>query len=364
MTMKRLRWTCLLVMMLGLMLGACSGSGDSKTEAEGESGDEELADELIIFNWSEYMPDQIIKDFEEEFDVKVTYSTFSSNQEMLAKVQSGTVAYDIAVPSDFYVQVMQEEGLLEEINFDNIPNFENIADEWKSLNFDPDNQYSVTYMYGFDGLIYNKDKVDEPTSWEDLWNPDYKGHVVLMDANDELNDMMQQYMGNDINDPTKEQIEAGGEKLKELMPSVLTFTETPEAQLVNGEAWIAYGYSGEAAVAHMENDAIEFVLPEEGGIRWTDNIVIPTTSKNKYTAEVFIDYLLRPEVSKLLSEEFPYGNPNEKAVELLDEEFTDLPGLDIPSEEIEKAVLSEVLDAERTQVVNRVVQEAKVKGGN
>src|SRR5699024_5276067 len=185
----------------------------------------------------------------------------------------------------------------------------------------------------------------------------------LMDANDELNDMMQQYMGNDINDPTIEQIEEGGEKLKDLMGSVLMFTETPEAQLVNGEGWIAYGYSGEAAVAHKENEDIEFVLPEEGGIRWTDNMVIPTTSKNKYTAEVFIDYLLRPEVGKLLSEEFPYGNPNDKAVELLSEEDRNLPGLNLPDEEVEKAVLSEVLDADRTQVVNRVVQEAKVKGG-
>jgi len=359
MNVKRL-WFVLLL-MVPLALVACDTS-DNTGNANGNE-DDELADELIIFNWSEYMPDQIIEDFEEEFGVKVTYSTFSSNQEMLAKVQSGTVAYDLVVPSDFYVQVMEEADLLEEIDFDNIPNFENISDQWKGLDFDPDNKYSVTYMYGFDGIIYNKDKIDEPTGWEDLWNPEYEGHVVLMDANDELNDMMQQYMGNDINDPTIEQIEEGGEKLKDLMGSVLMFTETPEAQLVNGEGWIAYGYSGEAAVAHKENEDIEFVLPEEGGIRWTDNMVIPTTSKNKYTAEVFIDYLLRPEVGKLLSEEFPYGNPNDKAVELLSEEDRNLPGLNLPDEEVEKAVLSEVLDADRTQVVNRVVQEAKVKGG-
>ena len=348
------------ILVFVLMLAACSSSSNANETGEAEEG--EMSDELIIFNWSEYMPDKIIKDFEEEFGVDVTVSTFSSNQEMLAKVQSGTVPYDIVVPSDFYVQVMKEADLLEEINFDNIPNFENVSDEWKGLDFDPDNQYSITYMYGFDGIIYNKDKIDEPTSWEDLWNPEYKGHVVLMDANDELNVMMQQAMGNDINNPTQEQIEEGGEKLKELLPNVLMFTETPEAQLVNGEGWIAYGYSGEAAVAHQENDDIEFVLPEEGGVRWTDNMVIPKTANNKQTAEAFMDYLLRPEVSKLLSEEFPYGNPNEKAVELLDEEYRNLPGLDIPDDELEKAELSEVLDAERTQIVNRVIQEAKVKG--
>lgn len=359
MRLKGFALTTFLIMLL--LLSACSKSGSSNN-AEGAE-DNELSKELTIFNWSEYMPDKIIEDFEEEFGVKVTYSTFSSNQEMLAKVRSGTAAYDLVVPSDFYVQVMKEEGLLEEINFDNIPNFENISEDWKSLDFDPDNKYSVTYMYGFDGIIYNKEKIDKPTSWEDLWNPDYKGHVVVMDANDELNDMVQQYMGNDINNPTLEQIEEGGERLKELLPSVLMFTETPEAPLVSEEAWIAYGYSGEAAVAHMENENIDFVLPEEGGIRWTDNMVIPTTAKNKYTAEVFIDYLLRPEVSKLLSEEFPYGNPNDAAVELLDEESRNLPGLQFTTEEIDKTQLSEVLDAEKTQAVNRVIQEAKVKGG-
>ncbi|MBO1002141.1 PotD/PotF family extracellular solute-binding protein [Pseudogracilibacillus auburnensis] len=342
-------------------LVACSGSDTTSNEK-----DKQLADELIIFNWSEYMPDEIIENFESEFAVDVTYTTFSSNQEMLAKVRSGTVPYDLAVPSDFYVQVMQEEGLLEEIDFTNIPNFENIADEWKNLDYDPDNKYSVTYMYGFDGLIYNKEKVKEPpTSWADLWNPDYKGHVILMDASDEISDMLQQYLGNEMNNPTIDQIEEGGEKLIELMPNVLMFTETPEAQLVSGEAWLVYGYSGEAGVAYLENDQIDFVLPKEGGIRWTDNMVIPTTSKNKYTAEVFMNYLLRPDVSKLLSEEFPYGNPNKEAVELLDEElFGKIPGFNLPADQIENAEWSEVLDPDRTQAVNRIIQEAKVKGGH
>lgn len=368
---KRLAWFLPLLLLLSLFLAACGGSNDGGGDAttggqdDGNGSDEagELSGELIIFNWTEYMPQEIIDQFEEEFGIDVVYTTFASNQEMLAKVKSGTVGYDLVVPSDFYVQVMQEEGILEEINFDNIPNFENISDEWKNLSYDPDNKYSVTYMYGYDGLLYNKDKIDTPTSWEDLWNPDYKGHVILMDAADEINDMVQQYMGNDVNDPTEEQIIEGGELLKDLMPNVLMFTEAPEAQLVSGEAWLVYGYSGEAAVAAMENPAIDFVLPKEGGIKWTDNMVIPTTTQNKAAAEAFINFLLRPEISKLLSEEFPYGNPNEKAVELLDEEHANLPGLNMPQEQIDKAIWSEVLDPERTQIVNRVIQEAKIKAG-
>lgn len=343
-------------------LQACSNT----EQADGkESGGDELSDELIIFNWSEYMPDEILEGFEEEFGVEIVYTTFSSNQEMLTKIKSGTVAYDLAVPSDYYVKVMKEEGLLNKINFDNIPNFENIADEWQRLDSDPDNEYSVTYMYGFDGIFYNKSKISEPpTSWGDLWNPEYIGHVVVMEAADEINDMLQQYLGNDINDPTVEQIEEGGEKFKELVPNILLFSETPIAELVSGEAWIGYGYSGEAGVAYLENEDIDFVLPEEGGIRWTDNMVIPSTAQNQATAEAFINYMLRPEVSKLLSEEFPYGNPNTAAVELLDEEHAKIPGISLPQEQIDKSEWAVVLDPERTQVVNRVIQEAKVAGGH
>lgn len=357
-----------------ILVAACSNSQTSSDDGSTTNSnsdpetneDAEMSDELIIFNWSEYMPDEIISDFEEEFGVKVVYTTFSSNQEMLSKIKSGTVPYDIAVPSDFYVEVMAQEGLLQEIDLNNIPNFENIADEWKDLEYDPGNKYSVPYLYGYDGIIYNKSIITEPpTSWGDLWNPDYAGHVVIMDAADEISDMLQQYLGNDMNDPTEEQIEAGGEKLKELVPNILLFSETPEPQLVSEEAWIAYGYSGEAGVAYLENEDIDFVLPKEGGIKWTDNMVIPSSAANKYTAEVFIDYLLRPEVSKLLVEEYPYGNPNTKALELLDdEEFNKIPGQDLPKEQTDKAQWSHNLDPDRTQIVNRVIQKAKIEGGN
>lgn len=355
-----------ILFLLGLV--ACSGSEETEVtdteDASGGEADTELSDELIIFNWSEYMPDEILEGFEEEFGVDIVYTTFSSNQEMLAKIKSGTVAYDLAVPSGSYVKVMEEEGLLNEINFDNIPNYENIDDEWKNQHFDPDNKYSVVYMYGYDGIYYNKTKVDTPTSWEDLWNPEYKGHVIVMEAADEINDMLQQYMGNDITDPTEEQIEEGGELFKELVPNVLKFTEAPKAELVSEEAWIGYGYSGEAGVAYLDNEDIDFVLPKEGGIKWSDNMVIPTTSQNQATAEAFINYLLRPEVSKILSEQFPYNNANTAAVELLDEDHQNIPGHNLPPEQIENAESTNILDPDRTQLINRVIQEAMVDGGH
>jgi len=357
----------LLISVFGVLLfvGLAGCSGADGENASGGEVDDELSDELIIFNWNEYMPDEILEGFEEEFGVDIVYSTFSSNQEMLAKIKSGTVPYDIAFPSASYMERIIEEGLLNEINFDNIPNFKNIADEWKSQDFDPDNKYSVAYLAGTTGIIYNKSKISTPpTSWEDLWNPEYNGRVMALEGPDEINWMLQQYIGSEINDPTVEQIEEGGDVFKELVPNIFKFSEVQKAEFVNGEAWISLGYSGEAGLAYLENEDIDFVLPEEGGFKWSDNMVIPNTSQNQATAEAFINYVLRPEVSKLLSEEFVYTNPNEAAFELLDEEDQNIPGLNMTPEQLENTESTTTIDAERTQVINEVIQEAIVAGGH
>ncbi|WP_373867263.1 ABC transporter substrate-binding protein [Virgibacillus salexigens] len=350
-----------LLAVVVLALAACSKAGSESSVGSDANAGEELSDELVVFNWSEYMPQEILNGFEEEFGVDVIYSTFSSNQEMLAKVSAGTVAYDIVVPSDFFVNQLQEKDLLQEINFENIPNYKNIADEWKGLPFDPDEKYSVPYMFGYDGIAYNKEKIKEPpTSWEDLWNPKYKGHVITMEEPKENFNMVLQYLGYDHNDPTEEQLKEGAEKLKELVPNLLAFKSTPEAEFVSEEAWIGYAYSGAAAVAWKENKNVGFVLPEEGGIRWTDTMVIPKNAEHKYTAEVFMNYLLRPEVSKKLSEAYPYGNPNKAAVEILDDKIKKSPGLIMPNEKVEKAGWGKPLAPDKNQLMNRYFQKAKV----
>ncbi|TMN23265.1 ABC transporter substrate-binding protein [Lentibacillus cibarius] len=349
----------ILLTVLVATLVACSENGTDSSDAKGNG---KLSDELIVFNWSEYMPQEILDEFEEEFGVDIVYSTFSSNQEMLAKINAGTVSYDVVVPSDFYVNRLKEQELIQEINFDNIPNYKNISDEWKELPFDPDEKYSIPYMYGYDGIAYNKEKVDEPpTSWADLWNPAYKGHVITMEEPKENFNMLLQYLGYDHTNPTEEQLKEGGEKLKELVPNLLSFKSTPEAEFVSGEAWIGYAYSGAAAVAWKENKNVGFVLPKEGGIRWTDNMVIPKNAEHKYTAEVFINYLLRPEVSKKLSEAYPYGNPNEAAVEMLDDSIKNSPGLIMPEEKIEKTDWGKPLRPEKKKLMNRYFQKAKVE---
>lgn len=350
-----------------IFLVACGSVTEETAETEQNNvtetePEQQLAKEINVFNWSESIPDEVIRGFEEEFGVKVNYSTFDSEQNMLAKVKSGLVPYDVTFPTAPFLVEMIESDMLYELDLANIPNFEYILDEWKDLPTDPGNKYSVPYNYGLTGIVYNKEKVETPTSWNDLWNPEYAGHVIALEDSMELMNMLLQSEGFDINNPTEDQLVQAGEKLKSLMPNLLTFSPAPSKLLASGEAWIGHSYCGEAGVAWETNKNIDCVMPKEGGLTWYSAIVVPKTSKNKYTAEVFINYLLRPEVSIKITEAYPYPNPNRGALELFSNEMKEVPGLFPEPEVIEKAELEREFTPEQLNILNRVIQEAKVQG--
>lgn len=353
----------LVTVVLMFSLAACGNSEESSSKSNdtNSGGSKKLADELKVFNWAEYLPKEVIQGFEDEYGVKVLYDTYNSNQEMLTKLKSGAVIYDIVVPTDYIVQRMIKNDLLAELNMDNIPNFKNIEDSLKDQSFDPGNKHSVPYMYGTIGIAYNKKKVDKPTSWKDFWNPEYKGHVIISQSVKEDFTIPLQLLGYDPSHPTKEQLEEAKEKLIELKPNILAYDSTATAQLVNGEAWLVESYNGNAAKAHAKNPNIGFVQPEEGGIIWMDNLTIPKASKNKYTAEVFINYLLRPEVSKKISDIEKTSNPNAAAKKLMDEKLRNNPISYPPEESLKNAVYYESMKPEMLQLENRLIQEVKVK---
>src|SRR5699024_5101200 len=164
--------------MLTIGLIACSNSESAGSSSD--SGDEELSDKLYFFNWGENIDPQILKDFKEEFGVEVVYDTFASNQEMLTKISSGVATYDVIVPTDYFIEEMNKEGHLAELNMDNIPNFKYIAEELRDPSFDPGNKVSIPYLYGSSGIAYNKEEIGNLTSWEELWNPEYKGRVATL----------------------------------------------------------------------------------------------------------------------------------------------------------------------------------------
>ncbi|SFE86776.1 ABC transporter substrate-binding protein [Alteribacillus iranensis] len=349
---KSLLFLCIVT----LLLTAC---GDKSESSSAEDSNQELAEELYFFNWGENIDPEILEDFEEEFGVKVIYDTYTSNQELITKLNSDTVDYDVVVPTDYFVEQMAEEGLLQELNMDNLPNFKNISEEFRNPSFDPDNTYSVPYLYGSIGIAYNTEYVDEPRSWEALWDPAYEGRVTIQETPREGVSMALQMLGYDMNDPSDEELMEAKQKISEVNENILAFDNTPADKLVSEEVWLAQTYSDQAGTAIAENDKISYLLPEDGGMLWMDNFVVPVSSKNKYTAEVFINYMLRPEVSKKLTDAIPSSNPNKAAQELMSEEESNNPASypEIP----ESSSFFEYMNQEQLGKMNQIYKEIKVE---
>jgi spermidine/putrescine-binding protein len=297
--------TLFFVFALGLV--ACGGAAP------------EAASEVNLYAWSEYVPQALLDGFTEQTGMKVNYDTYSSNEELLAKLQAGASGYDVIIPSDYMISIMTKQGLLEPLDLAKIPNFANIADEFKDLEFDPGNQYSIPYQWGTVGLVVDTSKVNRPlTRWADLWDEEFRDRVVLLDDEREVLGMVLLTLGYDKNATDPAQLEEAKQKLTELMPNVRLFdSDSPKTALLAGEVWLGHTWNGEAAIAHSENPAIDYICPEEGCGIWYDNLAIPKGAPHTDAAHAFINYILTPEASILITREFPYSNPNQAALDLL-----------------------------------------------
>ncbi|MEI3612418.1 ABC transporter substrate-binding protein [Pseudogracilibacillus sp. SO30301A] len=361
--MKWVRLTSLFLISI-LIISACGNSEKEETfSGNSDTGEKELADKLNIFNWADVIPQEVLNEFEEEFGVEVVYSTYSSEQEMMAKIKSGTVPYDVVFPSTGTFIIMKEQGLLQELDMENIPNFENLSEIWTDRPDDPGDKYSIPVAYGTNGIIYNTEKIKEkPTSWEDLWDPKYKGHVLVSDDPQELFGMALQSLGYDIGNPTEEQVKEAAKKIEDLVPNVLAFDPNPEPQFMSEQAWIGYTVCAGASVAHIQGfEKLDCVLPKEGGLKWHTSAVIPNTSKEKYTAEVFLNWYLRPEISLEMVKSFPYPSPNEEAAKLYTDEMKKLPSLSTTDEDLKKAAPTQPYSSETMELMNHLLQEIRSK---
>lgn len=277
---------------------------------------------LYVYNWSEYMPDSVLKNFTKETGIKVKYSTYDSNEAMYAKVKTiGTSSYDIIVPSTYFVNKMSREKLLVKLDKSKLSNYKNLDTKLLSKPFDPNNDYSIPYLWGSTGISYNADLVKEPIdSWKNLWNPEYKNSVLLNDDMREVFGVALKVLGYSSNSTNPKEIEEAYLKLKELLPNVKMFYSESQKQVyLNEEVKLGMNFNGEGFMANEENEAIKYIYPKEGTLLWIDSLVIPKGAKNIDNAHIFINYLLKPEVSKIISEEIGYPSPNAKTLELLDE---------------------------------------------
>lgn len=338
-----------LIIVLSILLAACASAtteptqapqtGDETAPTEAMGGEVTPASEIIIYNWSEYIDPDIYSMFTEETGIQITEDNFSSNEELLAKLQGGATGYSLIVPSDYTVSIMKEEGMLAKLDHANVPNLSNLADRFQNLPYDPGNEYCAAYQWGTTGLGYIDGEVDTPTSWSVIFQPDpdaaYFGRYTMLDDVREGFAAALVYLGYDINTTDESQLEEAKAQLIQAKAGLAGYdSDTFEDQLVSGENLLAHGWNGDFLVAQEENENIAYNVPDEGGVIWVDNICIPSTvsPEEKLAAEMFINYLLRPDIGAMLSDYNYYASPNAAAEENLDEEFLNDPTVYPPAQ--------------------------------
>ena len=318
------------------LLSGCGASGNT-----GASGTDSAASgsadggELYVYNWGEYIDEDVISQFEDETGITVVYDLFETNEEMYPVIEAGAVNYDVVCPSDYMIQKMRENDLLAELNFDNIPNIAQIDPAYMEMSkaFDPENKYSVPYCWGTVGILYNTRLLDElgvpaPTKWADLWDERLSGEILMQDSVRDAFMVALKKDGYSMNSESKDELEQAKQELIDQKPLVQAYViDQVRDKMIGGEAAVGVIYSGEMLyiqdeVANLGLDYnLEYVIPEEGTNLWLDSWVIPKNAKNKENAEKWIDFMCRPEIAKANFEYITYPTPNKGAFELLDEEM-------------------------------------------
>ncbi len=269
-------------------LAACGG----KTEGGGRS-------EVNVYNWGEYIDEDIFDDFESETGIKVNYSTFQSNEEMYAAMKLGGTDYDVIIPSDYMVERLIAENMLEKLDFSNIPNFELVSEEYQYPAYDPANEYSVPYMWGTVGLIYNSALIhDEITSWSALFNGEYAGQILMFDNPRAAVGITLKLLGYSLNTTSEAEIREAFALLEEQKPILQAYVmDQIYDKLENSEAMLGPYYAGDYIVMKETNPDLKFVLPDEGSNVFSDAMCVPKGASNKKNAELFINFMTSTEVS-------------------------------------------------------------------
>ena len=293
------------------------------------------SDELYVYNWGEYIDEDVIRQFEEETGIHVVYDLFETNEEMYPVIEAGAVQYDVVCPSDYMIQRMAENGLLAEINWENVPNISNIGQtymEWSEA-FDPGNLYSVPYCWGTVGILCNVEHLEKlgvpvPTKWADLWDPRLSGEILMQDSVRDAFMVAQKSLGYSLNSTDPGELSEAKDLLLLQKPLVQAYVvDQVRDKMLSGEAAVGVIYSGELLYLQEEAESLnldftlQYVLPEEGTNLWIDSWVIPWNARNKENAEKWINFLCRPDIAKKNFEYITYATPNEAAFRLLDPEY-------------------------------------------
>ena len=299
-------------------------------------GKKEDTTTIYVYNWGQYIAEgdddsiDVIAEFEKKYpNIKVQYSTFDSNETMYAKLKNGGITVDVVIPSDYMIGRMRQEGMLQELNYDNIPNAKYIDDAYRGLSYDPEDKYSVPYTWGTVGIIYNSKYVDEAdvTGWELLWNEKYAGKILMFDNSRDAFGIAEYLLGYSVNTTDSAELQACADKLAEQKPVVQQYVmDQIFDAMENEEAYIAPYYAGDYLTMVEENPDLKFYQPEHQGFNlFVDGCVIPTCAKEKDAAETFINFLLDPEICAQNLDFIGYSVPETEAKQYLDPELASNP---------------------------------------
>jgi spermidine/putrescine transport system permease protein len=322
----------------------------------------QAAEKLNIYCWSEYIPQDVIDDFSKETGIKVSVENYASNEEMLAKLGAGGGSFDIIQPSEYVVEALVKEKLLRPLDKKAIPNLKNIDPKFLNMSFDPGNKYSVPFMAGTVGIVVNTELVkDDIKSFSDVFKPANKGKIVALDDAREIVSWALLSKGIPVNDVSDKNLEKAKGVLSDWIPLIKVYdSDSPKTALLNGDVAIGVVWGGEGAILLNENKKFRWVIPAEGTHLFIDSLAIPKTAKNFANAEKFMNYILQPEVSKKISEAFPYLNPNKEAVKLLTEEQRNNSASFPSAKDLTKMEIFKDI-GERGSVIEEIVTSLKVE---
>ena len=298
-----------------------------------------MAETISVYNWGDYIDVSTLKQFTEETGIEVIYEVFETNEDMYAKIANGGASYDVIFPSDYMVERMIGEKLLQKVNWDNIPNAKNIDERFTHMSYDPDSAYSVPYTWGTMGILYNTTMVSEPpTSWQTLMDPAYMMDMLMLNSPRDTLGIALIMAGHSLNSTDPQDLEDAKRLLIEQKPMVLAYVvDEVKDKMIGGEAAVALVWSGDATFCMDESDELDYVVPEEGSNIFFDAICIPANAKNVSGAEKFIDFLCRADIAAKNYEYVGYAIPNVAAIdELGAEEYNASPVNNPPQEVLDK----------------------------
>ena len=326
---------------------------------------------ITVYNWGQYISDgsdgalDVIAAFEEATGIEVNYVEFDSNETLYTKLKTGGSSYDVIIPSDYMVARLIQEDMLEELNFDNIPNYQYIDEAFRNTDFDPDDRFSVPYTWGTVGLIYNTKYVDTPTSWSALWDPTYNGKILMFDNCRDAFAIAELLKGYSINTTDPAELEACAALLKEQKPFVQQYVmDQIYNKMIREEAWIAPYYAGDYLQMSVDNENLAFAFPGEGFNAFIDSMCIPKGCQNKEGAEAFINFMCDPEISAANLSYIGYSTPISAAKEYMDEEITSDSVAYPDTETLSRSQSFTYLPIETSQMMDQLWLGVKTDGGN